>query len=234
MPQAIPFSEYQSKKFGFLTILEVVGCVPYGRGQQKIVSAKCDCGVVKNFRLFGIVSGNTKSCGCYNKKRISEAKAVHKMTRHSLYNSWMAMKMRCNNVNAKNYKWYGGAGVKICEEWNSSFIIFRDWAMANGWEKGMQVDKDIKGNGLLYSPDNCLLVTSLRNNRAKSSIIKIKIDGETKTLGEWCDIHGVSYRLAYERIFDRKWDAKKAITTTTKFKGGGAFHKSYRTKNKAK
>ena len=44
--------------------------------------------------------------------------------KHILYNTWKDMKCRCNNKNIKNYKYYGGRGIKICFGWSNSFESF--------------------------------------------------------------------------------------------------------------
>ena len=34
-----------------------------------------------------------------------------------LYNKWGSMKTRCYYPKSKDYKNYGGRGIKICDEW---------------------------------------------------------------------------------------------------------------------
>lgn len=89
---------------------------------------------------------------------------------HPLYDVWKGMKARCNNKNHKSYSRYGGKGVRVCEEWELEFISFYNWALSNGYEPGMQIDKDIKGNGLLYSPDTCCWVTQRVNCQTRSNV----------------------------------------------------------------
>jgi len=72
------------------------------------------------------------------------------------------MKQRCYNKNNKNYKWYGAKGVRVCDSWQT-FANFHKWAVNNGYKKGLHLDKDIKGNGKLYSPESCCFVTPKKN-----------------------------------------------------------------------
>lgn len=74
------------------------------------------------------------------------------------------MRQRCENKNIKCYRNYGARGVTVCKEWGD-FSIFYDWAMSNGWEQGLHVDKDKIGNGLLYSPETCCIITQAENNK---------------------------------------------------------------------
>jgi hypothetical protein len=52
-------------------------------------------------------------------------------------------------------------GVKVCEEWKS-FMAFRAWMLTQD-HVGQQLDKDLLGDGKLYSPETCLFVTQAVN-----------------------------------------------------------------------
>jgi hypothetical protein len=69
-----------------------------------------------------------------------------------LYNTWRAMKGRCNNSNQLDYKYYGAKGVVVCKEWES-FIGFATYAFASGYIEGQTIDRvDTNKN---YTPSNC-------------------------------------------------------------------------------
>lgn len=40
------------------------------------------------------------------------------------YEAWIGMKKRCYNKSTRNYKNYGGRGIKVCEQWITSFTAF--------------------------------------------------------------------------------------------------------------
>lgn len=128
---------------------------------------KCKCGKEVICRVSGLSCGKTTHCGC----KIKRVKYLNR----ALYEVWKGMKARCRDKNNISYKRYGGKGVKVCEEWENDFVLFYNWAMKNGWEKGLQVDKDIIGNGLLYSPEMCCIVTRTRNIR-EASFIKMSME----------------------------------------------------------
>ncbi len=71
------------------------------------------------------------------------------------------MKRRCYNQKFKQYKDYGGRGIRVCDEWLKSFKNFYDWAMANGFREDLQIDRiDNDGN---YEPSNCRWVSAKEN-----------------------------------------------------------------------
>ena len=102
-----------------------------------------------------VKSGHTKSCGCYNKRRVIETHKTHGLAGHRLYGTWAKIKDRTLNSNCKEYNDYGGRGISICEECENDFKAFYDWSMSNGYEenKGLSIDRiDNDGN---YCPENC-------------------------------------------------------------------------------
>lgn len=80
-----------------------------------------------------------------------------------LYSVWCGMKSRCYNPNTANYKWYGAKGVSVCAEWLSDFMAFYNWSLANGYTKGLTIDR--KNNELPYCPSNCHWVTMKIQNQ---------------------------------------------------------------------
>ena len=71
-----------------------------------------------------------------------------------LYSIWRNMKIRCYLAKSTSYKYYGGRGISVCEEWRNSFINFRDWAVENGYNETLTLDRvNNFGN---YMPDEQL------------------------------------------------------------------------------
>lgn len=88
--------------------------------------------------------------------------------RTRLYGVWTDMKNRCYNKNNSAYHNYGGVGVTVCDEWISDYLLFRDWALSNGYEDHLEIDKDILCDELkiypkIYSPSTCRFVTKSEN-----------------------------------------------------------------------
>ena len=79
----------------------------------------------------------------------------------NLYRVFNAMVERCTKPTIKNYHNYGGRGIKVCNEWIGNYQSFCDWALENGYKKGLQIDRiDNNGN---YEPSNCRWVTQKQN-----------------------------------------------------------------------
>ena len=64
---------------------------------------------------------------------------------------------RCENPKDRSYKYYGGKGIKVCDEWTQDNIAFYDWALMNGYKLGLSIDRI--DNSKNYCPSNCRFVT---------------------------------------------------------------------------
>lgn len=150
--------ELTGLKFGKLTVIKEFGLNKRGGYLWQCI---CDCGEEKILLGALLVSGHTKSCGCYKVEKSIDRATIHDLCEHPLYNVWNSMKQRCENKNNDHYKDYGGRGIVICEEWSNNIKNFIDWAFENKLEKGLEIDRIDNNKG--YSPDNCQVITHSEN-----------------------------------------------------------------------
>lgn len=105
------------------------------------------------------------------------------------YNSWRSMMRRCYNQKAKNYKYYGGKGIFVCDEWKNP-EIFGEWACVSGWFKGATLDRLDNSKG--YSPENCRWSSKKEQATNRSTTVFIEAYGEYHSLTEWSEILGIN------------------------------------------
>jgi hypothetical protein len=147
-----------------------------------------------------------------NLKHNSKGAKTHGLTNHPLYLIWNGIKSRCYNKNHAQYKDYGARGIEMCDEWNFDFKAFFDWCINNGWSKGLQIDKDIKGDGKLYSPDTCCIVTAKDNSSKRRSNVIVEYEGEKLTLKQVSIKLNLNYKLMSERM-KKGWSFEKSMKT---------------------
>lgn len=140
--------------------------------RYRMVECVCNCGNKTKVSVFSISSGTSLSCGCLMIERTKKANTKFFPVIEDIYSSWLAMIRRCYNKKYDGYRYYGGRGVIVCDEWKNDYQKFLDWSLVNGWQPGFEIDKDIKGNGMLYSPDTCLWVSKEDNNETKSNSVR--------------------------------------------------------------
>lgn len=194
-----------NQRFGKLVVIEREGSDSKG---QALWLVRCDCGNEKVVRGHDLTQGKTESCGCSRIK--SCIFYQHGMSHTKLHGLWRNIKGRCYNPNNKAYKHYGGRGIKMCDEWRDDFVSFYNWSYQNGYAEGLQIDRiDTNGD---YCPDNCRWVDKITQANNTRRNIYATIDGETKSLAEWCKILGLNYNSVQTRTY-KGWDPVLALTT---------------------
>jgi len=115
-----------------------------------------------------------------------------------LKQTYSNMKYRCYNPKDKRYKYYGGKGITVCDEWLENRREFFEWAINNGYEDSLTIDrKDSNGN---YSPDNCRWATYEEQANNRTNNVFIEVDGITKTIPQWSKETGLSIGLIRNRF----------------------------------
>lgn len=195
--ESISGEDITGKKFGMLTAIEKIP-----NTKRLLWRCICECGKETISRREWLLSGGKKSCGCLSKK--------HGKTGTRLHNIWCTMKQRCYNPNSQKFYRYGARGITICNEWKNDFKSFYSWAMANGYQDNLTIDRiDNDGN---YDFSNCRWITSREqmSNYSKNHLVTYK--GETKTIQQWSEVTGIKPELIRNRIVELGWTVERALT----------------------
>lgn len=201
------YTDITGNRYGRLTVIEYA----YTENRRPYFKCRCDCGNEKLIQAASLKSGHTKSCGCYVKEFLKTGSITHGDTRKRLYNVWISMKERCCNKTNAAYANYGGRGITICDEWLYDYAVFKDWALNNGYDEKLTLDRiDVNGN---YEPSNCRWATKREQAINRRNTLYINYKGETKPLSVWCEDLSLSYEAVRRRIRDKHWSADRAFET---------------------
>ncbi len=96
---------------------------------------------------------------------------------------------RCTKPDHKYWKYYGGRGIKICDEWLHNNQSFYAWALSHGYQPGLELDRE--NNCGDYTPDNCRFVTKQVNQNNKRNNVMVTWRGETMNVTQWSNKLGV-------------------------------------------
>jgi hypothetical protein len=150
------------QRFGRLIVVEFSGLDSWHEANWR---CRCDCGKEKVIPGSKLRLGNTKSCGCMKAERIGNSRRTHGRTGTSEYRTWRAMRERCASPNNKDFKDYGGRGIKVCVRWEKFENFLADMGPR---PKGRSLHR-VDNNGL-YEPENCKWETwteQARNRRPR-------------------------------------------------------------------
>ncbi len=186
--EAIRLDDLTGKRFGRLTVVKLIG---YDKKSNRTKwECVCDCGNRTVVGASDLKSGNTKSCGCLAREAIGERSFKHGFgTEDRLFRIWCGMRRRCDNEKAQDYERYGARGIRVCQEWEDSFLNFREWALANGYQDNLTIDR--KDNNGDYCPENCRWADCLTQNNNRRSNVYLTCDGMTMTIADWARKVGI-------------------------------------------
>lgn len=156
---------------------------------------RCFCGVDFVAYSSNVMRGNTKSCGCLKKKVLAEKARKHGMSSTGTYSVWHNMLRRCRDKDNPAYKNYGGRGIDVCDRW----LDFEKFLLDMG-EKPKDRSLERRDNNKGYSKDNCYWATWIQQSNNKRANVTLTIDGETRTITQWCEIK----QIPSSRVFARR------------------------------
>lgn len=186
------------KKFGRWTVQSHSHHILDNRGQKlNYFNCVCECGTQKSVRRSNLVTGASLSCGCLNLERT----VTHGRHQSPEYRVWHNMVCRCHRETNRDYKSYGGRGIRVCDSWKESFqSFFADM----GERPSSKHELDRINNDGNYEPGNCRWVTKKENNRNKRTNVMITAGTKTLCLEDWAIELGVGPSCIRKRLSQGK------------------------------
>lgn len=142
-----------------------------------------------------------------------EERTITNMVHKKMHELWRSMLLRCYSKANGSYHNYGGRGVLVTEKWLEYEGFLDDIDSVEGYDLDkllngeLQLDKDVKGDGLLYSLDTCKFVTRSENSgnrRNNKTFIAIHLEDEivllTKNREELCRDKGLDSSTVWRML----------------------------------
>ena len=206
--------------YGIYTLIEFLNEKDkYGHYLYKGKCKICGYETVRPFSHFSAPSAITNNC-----KHLDRNGNYYNFNKYNWSNErigsiFNGIKDRCYNKNNKSYKWYGEKGIKICKEWIDNPKLFEIWALSNGYEDNLTIDRIDENKD--YCPENCRWVSNSDNAKYKSTTSLIEVDGETHTGKDWAKILGFGPNLINNYI--RKYGLENTIEFIKRYRVNPIF-----------
>lgn len=139
-----------------LKILMIIPC-----GEKKYKRCLCRCPICNKEYILRYSNALHSKYGChhcYLKKLMKNPIIIkHNMTNTKIYKCWQDMKARCYDIKKHQFNDWGGRGISVCEDWKNDFMSFYNWAINNGYQEDLTIDRIDVNKG--YYPSNCRWVS---------------------------------------------------------------------------
>ena len=159
----------------------------------------CDCGRRVVVASRGVV--RTRSCGCL----VGNCRGSHGLSQTTTYRSWSAMKQRCYNSLCENFKYHGGRGIKVCEQWHEFKNFHSDMG---SMPDGLTLERIDNEKG--YCPDNCTWATHKEQQRNTRRNVNLTVDGVTQAMSAWAEQVCIPYTAIKSR-HRRGWPDRECV-----------------------
>ena len=188
---------FRGAVFGEITVVTDIGSDHHGNVRWQCL---CSCGATTVAVANKLVGGRKRSCGCKHKQLIGDAAATHGETRGRVvsaeYTIWSSMRARCTDENHVGWSRYGERGIKVCERW----WLFENFLADMGRRPSRAHSIDRIDNDGNYAPENCRLVTPMKNANNRSNNRVLLFGDERVTVAEASRKFGVSESAIHRRL----------------------------------
>ncbi len=142
-----------------------------------------------------------KGCRFCTKGTTKHGKSHHNPT----YISWSRMWQRIRGTDPNAVLTY--AHVTVDPKWQSFEAFYEDMG-----ERPTGHSLDRIDSFKSYCKENCKWSTTKDQNRNKTNTIVLEFDGEVRSLAEWAELWGLSYRLVLERFTRQGYRTKEKLS----------------------
>lgn len=209
-PKSRRFKDLTGQRFERLTVLGYVGRI----SNSSHWLCRCACGAEKVVSSGGLQGGQTKSCGCFRAERMGSLTFKHggrsraRPQKRPEYKAWEQMRNRCVDASHKQWRWYGGKGIKVHPEWERDFEAFLAHV---GPRPSNKHSLDRIQSGGNYEPGNVRWATWTEQARNRSSNRIVEFSGKSMTMIEAAELAGIPYKTVKSRI-GHGWSVEEALT----------------------
>lgn len=197
----------QGQTFNRLTAVELIGP---GNSTQSNWLFRCTCGTMTRARVWSVLNGRIKSCGCLRREDIGNRRRKHGMSDTPEHYAWRHIRARCFNPRDQNYSDYGGRGITV------SFSSFAAFLAEIGARPGpgYTVDRmDVNGH---YEPGNVRWATRLEQGENRRDNYYITFNGKTQHLSAWAREIGMNKATLKNRLRTYGWSVERALSEPTR------------------
>lgn len=197
---------FPSNKYGDVIVLDYLG-----KNLFKVQFK--NTGTITNITSSNLMKGEIRDVYAPDVMGIAccgkDNKELDQKTRRKLYTTWSNMLSRCYDKNHLSYCNYGAKGKYVINRWLCFEFFVEDVITIKGWENKISdwsnwhLDKDLIGNGFVYSKENCVWLHKndnlARNERTTYYTFKNEKTGEEYTTNNVSEF-GRKYKLGAQFI----------------------------------
>lgn len=208
------------KRFGKLTVIERLSCKK-ADGSAIHWRCRCKCGRESIVRDQALRHKGQAACKCIHFRH----GGAPRKGMGSLYTCWCRIRTKCFDSNHKDWDFYGGRGIRVCQRWRKSFAAFRD----DVGEKPTSLHTlDRIDNDGHYSCGKCSeccrrgwglnvqWATRREQSRNRRVCQRLTYQGRTQLLTDWARELGISASTICHRMKAYGWSAEKSLATPVK------------------
>ena len=207
--------DFIGRKFGRLTVIDVLPREWDEKWKMKPMSYKCqcECGNQHDVLRSSLLSGRTNSCGCYRRESTGRMFTTHGLGLDPLYTIWKGIKARTENCNSESFKNYGDRNITLHPAWANDFQLFYTYVKENlGDKPSPDHSLDRIENDGNYEPGNLRWGSLEQQANNKRNNIVVTFQGVTDTLPNHCRRLGLKYSTVTQRLNVLGWSVEEAFT----------------------